>query len=74
MQFCFTLIGKIEVKSLTKKNRSLDKQQRRHQAKQIRKNKREDVLGRKRKLGTEHSPPHVIVSVFVITTFTDECF
>ncbi|XP_066918428.1 pre-rRNA-processing protein TSR1 homolog [Clytia hemisphaerica] len=53
--------GKVDVKSLSKKNKNLDKQQRRHQAKQVRKNKREEVLEKKRKLGTEHSPPHLIV-------------
>lgn len=51
------------MKSLSKKSKSLDKQQRRHQAKQIRKNKRVEVLEKKRKIGTENSAPHVIVSI-----------
>ena len=62
----FFSLGKVDVKSLSKKNKNLDKQQRRHQAKQVRKNKREEALEKKRKLGTEHSPPHLIVSFKII--------
>ena len=59
--FASFFIGKVDVKSLSRKNKSLDKQQRRHQAKQVRKNKREEVLEKKRKFGTDSSPPHLIV-------------
>jgi len=52
--------GRVDVKGITKKNRQLDKQQKRHQARQIRKNKREEVIEQKRQLGAEDSPPHVI--------------
>ena len=68
--FVFFYTGKVDVKSLSRKNKSLDKQQRRHQAKQVRNNKRGEVLEKKRKLGTESSPPHLIVrfsfSLFIL--------
>jgi len=52
--------GRVDVKGIAKKNKQLDKQQRRHQAKQIRKNKRNEVIEQKRQLGTDQAPPHVI--------------
>lgn len=55
--------GRVDVKNVTKKKKELDKQQRRHQARQIRKNKREEVIEKKRKLGVDRAPPHVIAIV-----------
>jgi len=52
--------GRVDVKGISKKNKQLDRQQRRHQAKQLRKNKRNEVIEQKRQLGTDHAPPHVI--------------
>ena len=59
-------VGKVDIKNLSRKNKTLDKQQRRHKARQVRKNKREEVLEMKRKVGTEHSPPHLIVRNHII--------
>ena len=59
----------LDVKTISKKVRNLDRKQRRHQAKQIRKNKREDVLQRKRSIGTENASPHVLVSEFIAYIF-----
>lgn len=55
--------GRVDVKNVLKKKKDLDKQQRRHQAKMIRKNKREEVIENKRKLGIDQAPPHVIALV-----------
>jgi len=52
--------GRVDVKTAGKKNRQLDKQQRRHQARMIRKNKRDEVIEQKRQLGSDDAPPHVI--------------
>ena len=56
------IVGRVDLKGTTRKNKSLDKQQRRHQAKQIRKNQRDATLDQKRGLGTTTSAPHIIVS------------
>lgn len=70
-EILMVFLGKVNVKSISKKSKSLDKKQRRHQAKQIRKNKRVEVLEKKRKIGTENSAPHVVVRIFIIIyTFT----
>lgn len=47
---------------MSRKSKTLDKRQKRHQAKQIRKNKRDETMEKKRRVGTEHTPPRVIVS------------
>lgn len=52
--------GKVDVKALSRKSKTLDKRQKRHQAKQIRKNKRDETMEKKRRVGTEHTPPRVI--------------
>jgi len=62
--------GRVDVKGITKKNRQLDRQQKRHQAKMIRKNKRDEVLDQKRQLGAEDSPPHVI-ALFTLSPLCD---
>lgn len=55
--------GRVDIKAVTKKRKDLDKQQRRHKAMQIRKNKRDEVIEKKRKLGIDQAPPHVIAIV-----------
>ncbi|CAG9771433.1 unnamed protein product [Ceutorhynchus assimilis] len=55
--------GKVSLKSLSKKNkRDLNRDQRRHQSLQIRQNKREEVLNKKRALGGLEFAP-IFVSV-----------
>ncbi|XP_065669773.1 pre-rRNA-processing protein TSR1 homolog isoform X2 [Hydra vulgaris] len=52
--------GKVELKLIPKKNKELDRKQRRHQINQIRKNKRENIIEKKRKINSESYAPHVI--------------
>lgn len=51
--------GKTSVKSLTKrqKKRELNRDQRRHQAMQIRQNKRDEILSKKRSIGGASNAP-----------------
>ncbi|XP_076105555.1 pre-rRNA-processing protein TSR1 homolog [Mytilus galloprovincialis] len=54
--------GKVNVKVLTKKKKSsLNRADRRHQASQIRKTKRDEVLAKKRGRGGQGAPPHFVV-------------
>ncbi|KAJ0179702.1 hypothetical protein K1T71_004293 [Dendrolimus kikuchii] len=56
--------GKVNVKEFIRRNRrELKKEERRHQALQIRKNKREEVLAEKRALGGSRNPPFLVCVV-----------
>jgi hypothetical protein len=56
--------GKVSVKTLSKANkRELNKEQRRHQALQIRQNKRNEVLNKKRSLGGLDYAPFLVCLV-----------
>ncbi|KAK3916328.1 Pre-rRNA-processing protein TSR1-like protein [Frankliniella fusca] len=56
--------GKVSVKSLTKRNKkNLGKDERRHQAGQLRKKKREEVLLKKRALGGSKTAPFLVAVV-----------
>ncbi|CAG4976638.1 unnamed protein product [Colias eurytheme] len=56
--------GKVNVKEFVRRNRHvLKKDERRHQALQIRKNKREEVLTKKRALGGNRNPPFLVCVV-----------
>ncbi|KAH9632523.1 hypothetical protein HF086_004538 [Spodoptera exigua] len=56
--------GKVNVKEFVRRNRHiLKKEERRHQALQIRKNKREEVLSKKRALGGTRNPPFLVCVV-----------
>ncbi|CAB3242948.1 unnamed protein product [Arctia plantaginis] len=56
--------GKVNVKEFVRRNRHiLKKDERRHQALQIRKNKREEVLSKKRALGGTRNPPFLVCVV-----------
>lgn len=56
--------GKVNLKEYVRRNRHiLKKDERRHQALQIRKNKREEVLAKKRALGGTRNPPFLVCVV-----------
>ncbi|KAL5014762.1 hypothetical protein ScPMuIL_009032 [Solemya velum] len=56
--------GRVNVKILTKKSKhDIKKTERRNKAKQMRKNKRDEVLTKKRERGCQTSPPHFVVMV-----------
>lgn len=56
--------GKVNVNTLTRKNRrELRKEERRHQALQIRKNKREEAISKKRAIGGTRNPPFLVCVV-----------
>ncbi|XP_049866337.1 pre-rRNA-processing protein TSR1 homolog [Pectinophora gossypiella] len=56
--------GKVNVKEFVRRNRHvLKKEERRHQALQLRKNKREEVLSKKRALGGTRNPPFLVCVV-----------
>lgn len=56
--------GKVNIKELTRRNRHiLKKEERRHQALQIRRNKRDEVLNKKRALGGTRNPPFLVCVV-----------
>ncbi|XP_053602229.1 pre-rRNA-processing protein TSR1 homolog [Plodia interpunctella] len=56
--------GKVNVKEFVRRNRHvLKKDERRHQALQLRKNKREEVLAKKRALGGSRYPPFLVCVV-----------
>ncbi|KAL4710553.1 hypothetical protein ACJJTC_008955 [Scirpophaga incertulas] len=56
--------GKVNVKEFVRRNRHiLKKEERRHQALQLRKNKREEVLAKKRALGGNRNPPFLVCVV-----------
>ncbi|XP_013201160.2 pre-rRNA-processing protein TSR1 homolog [Amyelois transitella] len=56
--------GKVNVKEYVRRNRHvLKKDERRHQALQLRKNKREEVLAKKRALGGSRFPPFLVCVV-----------
>ncbi|CAK1552832.1 unnamed protein product [Leptosia nina] len=56
--------GKVNVKEFVRRNRHiLKKDERRHQALQIRRNKREEVLAKKRALGGQRNPPFLVCVV-----------
>ncbi|XP_047520938.1 pre-rRNA-processing protein TSR1 homolog [Pieris napi] len=56
--------GKVNLKEYVRRNRhELKRDERRHQAKQIRKNKRDDVLAKKRALGGTRNPPFLVCVV-----------
>lgn len=56
--------GKVNVKEFVRRNRrELKKEERRHKALQIRKNKREEVLSKKRALGGTRNPPFLVCVV-----------
>ncbi|XP_028025484.1 pre-rRNA-processing protein TSR1 homolog [Bombyx mandarina] len=56
--------GKVNLKEIVRRNRrELRKDDRRHQASQIRKNKREEVLAAKRALGGTRNPPFLVCVV-----------
>ncbi|CAH0749453.1 unnamed protein product [Diatraea saccharalis] len=56
--------GKVNVKEIVRRNRHiLKKDERRHQSMQIRKNKREEVLSKKRALGGNRNPPFLVCVV-----------
>lgn len=53
--------GKVSIKSLTKRQKKeLNKDQRRHQALQIRQNKRDEILNKKRALGSANYAPFLV--------------
>ncbi|XP_071960832.1 pre-rRNA-processing protein TSR1 homolog [Antedon mediterranea] len=63
--------GRVSVKTISKKLRKdLSKNQRRHQANQIRQKKKDDVINRKRKIGGKYGAPH-LVTVFCAHQETD---
>lgn len=52
------VLGKTSVKTLTKKQKKeLNRDQRRHQAMQIRQNKRDEILSKKRAIGGASNAP-----------------
>lgn len=55
--------GKVGIKSLTKRNKqdAQNKDQRKNRLNQIRKNKREQILNKKRSIGSLNGCPHIIV-------------
>ncbi|KAI5644034.1 hypothetical protein NE865_03945 [Phthorimaea operculella] len=56
--------GKVNVKEFVRRNRrELKKDERRHQALQLRKNKREECLAKKRALGGTRNPPFLVCVV-----------
>ncbi|XP_020618797.1 pre-rRNA-processing protein TSR1 homolog [Orbicella faveolata] len=56
--------GRVGVKIVSKKIRqAVGKANRRHQAKQIRENRKEEVLEQRRKTGKQGSPPHLIAII-----------
>ncbi|XP_050676198.1 pre-rRNA-processing protein TSR1 homolog [Leptidea sinapis] len=56
--------GKVNVKEFVRRNRHiLKKDERRHQAQQIRKNKREETISKKRALGGSRNPPFLVCVV-----------
>lgn len=56
--------GKVSVKTLSKRNKKeLNREQRRHQALQIRQKKRDEVLAKKRSLGGFEYAPFLITVV-----------
>lgn len=56
--------GKVNVKEFVRRNKHvLKKEERRHQALQIRKNKREEVIATKRAVGGCRSPPFLVCVV-----------
>ncbi|XP_041976321.1 pre-rRNA-processing protein TSR1 homolog [Aricia agestis] len=56
--------GKVNVKEFVRRNRHiLKKDERRHQSLQLRKNKREEVLNKKRALGGGRNPPFLVCVV-----------
>lgn len=58
------VLGKVNVKEFVRRNRHiLKKEERRHQALQLRKNKREEVLSKKRALGGSRNPPFLVCVV-----------
>lgn len=58
------ITGKVNIKEIVRRNRHiLKKDERRHQALQIRKNKREEVLSKKRALGGNRNPPFLVCVV-----------
>nr|CAB3267310.1 pre-rRNA-processing protein TSR1 homolog [Phallusia mammillata] len=56
--------GRVSVKNLsTKQRKVLQKASRRNRSQQIRSSKREEVLNRKRLIGTGQSPPHLVTLI-----------
>ncbi|XP_060084844.1 pre-rRNA-processing protein TSR1 homolog [Ylistrum balloti] len=54
--------GRVNVKTLSKRHKQqARKNDRRHQAQQVRKQKRDEVLEKKRNRGSQGSPPHFVV-------------
>lgn len=63
-QINYLIIGRVSLKSLTRKQKKeLNKEARRHKSEQIRRNKRDDILAKKRGLGGANNAP-----------FLGECF
>lgn len=57
-RFLLIVLGKTSVKTLTKKQKKeLNRDQRRHQAMQIRQNKRDEILSKKRAIGGASNAP-----------------
>uniref|UniRef100_A0A4W3IQ86 Pre-rRNA-processing protein TSR1 homolog n=1 Tax=Callorhinchus milii TaxID=7868 RepID=A0A4W3IQ86_CALMI len=58
--------GRVSAKVISKKHRkALKKQDRRHRAIQIRRNKKEAMLSEKRSLGSKDGPPHLVAVVLL---------
>ncbi|XP_076817097.1 pre-rRNA-processing protein TSR1 homolog [Clavelina lepadiformis] len=56
--------GRVDVKTTSKQHKKvLQKVNRRHRSQQIRSQKREEVVNRKRSIGVGHNPPHLTVLV-----------
>ncbi|XP_073171458.1 pre-rRNA-processing protein TSR1 homolog isoform X2 [Lepidochelys kempii] len=55
--------GRVPAKTLSRRRRDLTKPDRRHQALQLRRQRKEAVLAEKRNLGSKDGPPHLVVVV-----------
>ncbi|KAG6928560.1 TSR1, 20S rRNA accumulation, -like protein L homeolog, partial [Chelydra serpentina] len=55
--------GRVPAKTLSRRRRDLTKPDRRHQALQLRRQRKEAVLAEKRSLGSKDGPPHLVVVV-----------
>ena len=57
--------GKVDVKAITRKrDKGQTKDDRKNRLNQIRKNKREEIVSKKRAIGTLSGSPHIVVSHF----------
>jgi pre-rRNA-processing protein TSR1 len=60
--------GKVDLKSMTKKRKDAEqsKDQRKNRLNQLRKNKRDEILNKKRAIGALSGSPHIVVRIHFI--------